>query len=218
MDVVIADDAVLLREGLRHILERFGHRVVASVGDGDALLEAVAEHRPHVAVVDVRMPPSFRDEGLLAALRIRTRHPGIGVLVLSQYVERSYALELLESGAGKGVGYLLKNRVGEVEEFLDAVERVAGGGTVIDPEVVVRLLEDRRDRAALDRLTPRERQVLGLMAEGKSNGAIARKLMVTDAAVLKHVGNIFGKLLLEPTDEEHRRVMAVLHYLREEAS
>lgn len=216
MDVVIADDAVLLREGLRHILERFGHHVVASVGNAGDLLEAVAGHRPDVAVVDVRMPPGYRDEGLRAALRIRTGHPGTAVLVLSQYVERSYALELLESGAGRGLGYLLKNRVGEVEEFLDAVTRVAGGGTVIDPEVVVRLLEDRRDQSALARLTPREREVLALMAEGKSNGAIARRLGVTDAAVLKHVGNIFGKLLLEPTDEEHRRVMAVLHYLREE--
>ncbi|MFF5211998.1 response regulator [Streptosporangium sp. NPDC000396] len=215
MDIVIADDAVLLREGLRHILERFGHRVVASVGDASELLTAVAEHLPDVAVVDVRMPPRFRDEGLRAALRIRTEHPTVAVLVLSQYVERSYALELLESGSGRGVGYLLKNRVGEVEEFLDAVGRVAGGGTAIDPEVVVRLLEDRRDHALLDRLTPREREVLALMAQGRSNNAIARTLVVTEAAVLKHVGNIFAKLLLEPTDEEHRRVMAVLHYLRE---
>lgn len=217
MDVVIADDAVLLREGLRHILERFGYRVVASVGDATALLAAVAEHRPRVAVVDVRMPPGFCDEGLRAALRIRTEYPDIGVLVLSQYVERSYALELLESGSGRGVGYLLKNRVGEIEEFIDAVGRVATGGTSIDPEVVVRLLEDRRDHDSLDRLTPRERQVLGLMAEGKSNGAIARSLVVGEAAVLKHVGNIFAKLLLEPSDVEHRRVMAVLHYLREGA-
>ncbi|MEV0198718.1 response regulator transcription factor [Nonomuraea sp. NPDC050691] len=215
MDVVIADDSVLLREGLRHILERFGHRVVASVGDATELLAAVDARLPDVAVVDVRMPPGFRDEGLRAALRIRTEHPKVAVLVLSQYVERSYALELLESGSGRGVGYLLKNRVGEIEDFLDAVGRVAAGGTAIDPEVVVRLLEDRRDREGIDRLTPRERDVLALMAEGKSNGAIARVLVVSEAAVLKHVGNIFAKLLLDPSDEEHRRVAAVLRYLRD---
>nr|AYP71344.1 DNA binding response regulator [Nonomuraea sp.] len=216
MDVVIADDAVLLREGLRHILERFGHRVVASVGDAPSLLAAVDRHLPDVAVVDVRMPPGFRDEGLRAALRIRTEHPKVAVLVLSQYVERSYAMELLESGSGRGVGYLLKNRVGEIEDFLDAVTRVAAGGTAIDPTVVVRLLENRRD-PGLERLTPREREVLALMAEGRSNSAIARELVVTEAAVLKHVGNIFAKLLLEPSDEEHRRVAAVLRYLREGA-
>ncbi|MER6950334.1 response regulator transcription factor [Nonomuraea sp. NPDC000554] len=214
MDVVIADDAVLLREGLRHILERFGHRVVASVGDAPTLLAAVDRHLPDVAVVDVRMPPGFRDEGLRAALRIRTEHPKVAVLVLSQYVERSYALELLESGSGRGVGYLLKNRVGEIEDFIDAVTRVAAGGTAIDPEVVVRLLESRRDHDGLEQLTPREREVLALMAEGKSNSAIARALVVTEAAVLKHVGNIFAKLLLEPSDAEHRRVAAVLHYLK----
>ncbi|MEU0564239.1 response regulator transcription factor [Nonomuraea sp. NPDC005983] len=214
MDVVIADDAVLLREGLRHILERFGHRVVASVGDAPTLLAAVDRHLPDVAVVDVRMPPGFRDEGLRAALRIRTEHPKVAVLVLSQYVERSYALELLESGSGRGVGYLLKNRVGEIEDFIDAVTRVAAGGTAIDPEVVVRLLESRRDHDGLEQLTPREREVLALMAEGKSNSAIARALVVTEAAVLKHVGNIFAKLLLEPSDTEHRRVAAVLHYLK----
>ncbi|MFI6294204.1 response regulator [Nonomuraea sp. NPDC050790] len=216
MDVVIADDAVLLREGLRHILERFGHRVVASVGDAPSLLAAVDRYLPDVAVVDVRMPPGFRDEGLRAALRIRTEHPKVAVLVLSQYVERSYAMELLESGSGRGVGYLLKNRVGEIEDFLDAVTRVAAGGTAIDPTVVVRLLENRQD-PGLERLTPREREVLALMAEGRSNSAIARELVVTEAAVLKHVGNIFAKLLLEPSDEEHRRVAAVLRYLREGA-
>ncbi|MEV0584632.1 response regulator transcription factor [Nonomuraea sp. NPDC050310] len=212
MRVVIAEDDVLLREGLAGLIARFGHEVVASVGDAAALTEAVHQHRPDVVVTDVRMPPGFTDEGLRAAVALRTQTP-LPVLVLSQYVEQTYAAELLDSGGGAAVGYLLKDRVGEVTEFVDALTRVAAGATVVDPEVVRRLLRRRRD--PLHRLTPRELQVLGLIAEGRANAAIARQLVVTDAAVAKHIASIFTKLDLPPTGDGHRRVQAVLAYLNE---
>jgi len=211
MRVVVADDAVLLREGLVRLLTENGHEVVAVVGDGPSLVRAVVAHRPEVSIVDVRMPPSHTDEGLRAAVEARQLVPGSPVLVLSQYVEVSYADDLLADRRG-GVGYLLKDRVAEIAEFLDALGRVAGGGTVLDPEVVAQLVT-RRGRAPLDALTPREREVLALMAEGRSNTAIARKLVVTDGAVEKHVKNIFTKLDLPPDEEQHRRVLAVLTYL-----
>ncbi|MFF9015154.1 response regulator [Streptomyces sp. NPDC014870] len=210
--VVLAEDSVLLREGLIGLLARFGHEVVAAVGDADSLRTAVAEHDPDIVVTDVRMPPGFQDEGLRAAIALRAERPGLPVLVLSQYVQRSYAADLLDTGDGTGVGYLLKDRVGQVEEFEDALLRVADGGTVVDPEVVRQLLRRRRD--PLEALTPREREVLGLVAEGHSNGEIARRLVVTEAAVGKHIGNILGKLDLPPAEETHRRVLAVLTYLR----
>ncbi|GLX00780.1 response regulator transcription factor [Microtetraspora sp. NBRC 16547] len=213
MRVVIAEDAVLLREGLAGVLERFGHAVVASVGDAGSLVTAVEEHRPDIVVADVRMPPGFTDEGLRAALMLRGRHPDLAVLVLSQYVEQTYAAELLDSG-GAGIGYLLKDRIGDVTEFVDAVIRVAEGGTVIDPEVVRQLLGQRRD--PLRRLTPRELEVLGLIAEGRSNASIAQALFVTDAAVAKHIASIFTKLDLPRDTDGHRRVLAVLAYLRTE--
>ncbi|MGI5167544.1 response regulator transcription factor [Spirillospora sp. CA-253888] len=212
MRVVMAEDSVLLREGLSQILGRFGHEVVAGVGDAAGLAAAVAEHAPDVVVTDVRMPPGFRDEGLRAALALRGERPGLPVLVLSQYVEQSYAADLLETGGG--VGYLLKDRVGEVAEFVAALERVAAGGTVIDPEVVRGLLARRRADSPLERLTGRERQVLALMAEGRSNGAIARALTVSEAAVVKHVGSIFTRLDLHQTPDDHRRVLAVVTFLR----
>ncbi|WP_433214116.1 response regulator [Dactylosporangium sp. CS-047395] len=213
MRVVVADDAVLLREGLVRLLTESGHQVLAAVGDGPSLVEAVVEHRPDVAIVDVRMPPSHTDEGLRAAVEARARVPKTPILVLSQYVEVSYADDLLADRAG-AVGYLLKDRVSEVAEFLDAMQRVATGATVLDPEVVGQLLVRRRRDDPLRSLTPREREVLGLMAEGRSNTAIARKLVVTDGAVEKHVKNIFTKLDLPPDDEQHRRVLAVLTYLQ----
>lgn len=203
---------MLLREGLTGLLARFGHEVVAAVGDADALLTAVAEHTPDIVVTDVRMPPGFHHEGLHAAVRLREGRPSLPVLVLSQYVERTYASELLDSGDGTGIGYLLKDRVGQVEEFATALQGVAAGGTVVDPEVVRQLLRRRRD--PLERLTPREREVLALVAEGRSNAAVARQLVVSEAAVGKHIGNILAKLDLPPADETHRRVLAVLTYLR----
>lgn len=212
MRVVIAEDSALLREGLAEILARRDHEVVAAVGDAQALLTSVSTNPPDVALVDVRLPPGYRDEGLRAALRLRHDHPEVGILVLSQYVEPTYATELLEV-ATSGLGYLLKDRVGDVLDFLDALERVASGGVVIDPAVVRQLLA-RRSRDPVDELTAREREVLAMMAEGRSNGAIARRLVVTEAAVAKHVGNIFGKLGLEPAGDDHRRVLAVLAYLR----
>ncbi|WP_431045543.1 response regulator [Streptomyces sp. P1-3] len=210
--IVLAEDGVLLREGLIGLLARFGHRVVAAVGDADALYAAVAEHGPDIVITDVRMPPGQTDEGLRAAVALREQRSGMPVLVLSQYVQRSYAADLLDSGDGSGVGYLLKDRIGQVEEFLAAVGTVAAGGTVVDPEVVRQLLRRRRD--PLERLTPREREVLALMAEGRSNAAICRELVVSDAAVSKHIGNILMKLDLPPTEETHRRVLAVLEFLR----
>ena len=213
MRVVIADDAVLLREGLVRLIEENGHTVVAAVGDGPALVAAIAEHKPDVSIVDVRMPPSHTDEGLRAAVEARTLVPGSPVLVLSQYVEVAYAEDLLADRAG-AVGYLLKDRVSEVAEFLDGLQRVAGGATVLDPEVVGQLFVRRRRDDPLRNLTPREREVLALMAEGRSNTAIARKIVVTEGAVEKHIRNIFTKLGLPPDDEQHRRVLAVLAYLQ----
>ncbi|GAA4997069.1 response regulator transcription factor [Streptomyces siamensis] len=210
--MVLAEDSVLLREGLVGLLGRFGHEVVAAVGDARALRDAVAAHTPDLVLTDVRMPPGFQDEGLRAALALRAADPRLPVLVLSQYVQRAYAAELLDTGDGTGVGYLLKDRVGQVEQFAEAVERVGAGGTVVDPEVVRQLLRRRRD--PLEALTPREREVLGLVAEGRSNSAIARELVVTEAAVGKHIGNILGKLDLPPAQDTHRRVLAVLAYLR----
>ncbi|MFE9929504.1 response regulator [Streptomyces sp. NPDC005533] len=212
LKIVLAEDGVLLREGLVGLLTRFGHEVAAAVGNAGQLRTAVAAHAPDIVVTDVRMPPGHGDDGLRAAVELRTARPGLPVLVLSQYVQRSYAADLLDSGDGSGVGYLLKDRVGQVQQFLDAVVTVAGGGTVVDPEVVRQLLRRRRDPLAA--LTPREREVLGLVAEGKSNGAIARTLVVSEAAVGKHIGNILGKLDLPPAEDTHRRVLAVLAYLR----
>ncbi|UNS99614.1 response regulator transcription factor [Streptomyces tubbatahanensis] len=212
MRLVLAEDSVLLREGLTQILTRFGHEVCAGVGDAPALLDAVHAHDPDAVVTDVRMPPGLRDEGLRAALALRAERPALPVLVLSQYVENSYAAELLATG--DGVGYLLKDRVGEVTEFVEALERVVAGGTAIDAEVVRRLLAPDRRPAALRRLTAREHEVLAAMAEGRSNGAIARALVVSEAAVVKHVGSILTKLDLPPAPDDHRRVLAVLAYLR----
>jgi DNA-binding NarL/FixJ family response regulator len=210
--IVLAEDAALLREGLVGILERAGHEVVAAVSDADALLAYVAGTRPDVVVTDIRMPPDHTDEGLRAAAAIRAAYPGIGILVLSAYVADAYVAELLDSSPGGGVGYLLKDRVGHVREFLDSLDRVAGGGTVVDPEVVRQLLGRRRTDGPLASLTEREREVLALMAEGRTNGAIAEALVVSEAAVRKHVGNIFAKLPLDPASD--RRVSAVLAYLR----
>jgi DNA-binding NarL/FixJ family response regulator len=211
--VVIAEDSGLLREGLARLLADAGLDVVAKVGDGPGLISAAERHRPDVAVVDVRMPPGYRDEGLKAAIEIRRRVPDVTVLVLSQYVEERYGAELLEAGAA-GVGYLLKDRVADVSDFIGAVRDVASGCTVLDPDVVSQLLSRHRRDQRLAALTPREREVLSLMAEGRSNQAIARALYVTEGAVEKHVRSIFGKLGLAQTDDDHRRVLAVLACLR----
>ena len=211
--VVIADDSVLLREGLSRLLEESGFEVVGQAGDAEDLLRKVGAHRPAVAVVDVRMPPTHTDEGLRAAHRIRSEHPDTAVLVLSQYVEEAYALELL-SESTESTGYLLKDRIADVATFTDAVQRVADGGSALDPEVVAMLLGRRRREDPLEGLTAREREVLGLMAEGRSNAGIARRLWVTDGTVEKHVQSILGKLGLRATDEDdHRRVLAVITYL-----
>jgi DNA-binding NarL/FixJ family response regulator len=213
--VVIAEDNVLLREGLTRLLNESGFEVSGQAGDAEDLLRKVGAHRPDVAVVDVRMPPTHTDEGLRAARTIRVEHPGTAVLVLSQYVEEAYALELLSESTER-TGYLLKDRVSDVDAFLDAVRRVAGGGSALDPEVVSLLLGRRRREDPLEPLTAREREVLGLMAEGRSNAAIAEALVVTERAVEKHVTSIFSKLDLVPTVEDHRRVLAVLAYLKSE--
>jgi DNA-binding NarL/FixJ family response regulator len=208
--IVIAEDNVLLREGLVLLLTTDGHEVAAVAHEGPDVLPALLEHRPDVAVLDVRLPPGFRDEGLRAAIAARKEIPGLPVLVLSQYVEETYAAELLAGGA-EGIGYLLKDRVGRVEEFLDALRRVADGGTALDPEVVSQLMSTRSD--PLRALTPREREVLGLMAQGLDNATIATTLVITERSVSKHIGAIFTKLGLPHTDSGHRRVLAVLAYL-----
>lgn len=212
MRVVIAEDSVLLREGIVRLLEEAGHDVVGQAGDAEDLVRKVTAHRPDIAIVDVRMPPTNTDDGLRAALLLREQLPETSVLVLSQYVEERYAHELIEGGAA-GVGYLLKDRVADVERFVDAVARVGDGGSALDPEVVAQLLGRRRRDDPLDALTPREREVLGHMAEGRSNSAIAAELVVTERAVEKHVTSIFGKLDLPPAAQDHRRVLAVLRYL-----
>jgi len=209
---VIAEDLALLREGLVGLLTEARYEVVAAVGDAPALMDAVREQRPQLAIVDVRMPPSQRDEGLRAAIAIRRAHPDVAILILSQYVEERYATELL-SGGSQGVGYLLKDRVADVSEFLAAARRVAAGGTAIDPEVIEQLLSRRQREDLLDELTAREREVLGLMAEGHTNAAIAERLVVTDGAIEKHIRAIFQKLGLPATDAHNRRVLAVLTYL-----
>jgi DNA-binding NarL/FixJ family response regulator len=209
--VVIAEDNVLLREGLQLLLSTSGHEVVGTASTGPEVLPLLLEQRPDVAVLDVRMPPAFRDEGLRAALAAREQLPELPVLVLSQYVEETYAAELLSGGA-RGVGYLLKDRVGRIDEFLDALERVAAGGTALDPEVVTELMQRRRDHP-LDVLTPREREVLGLMAQGQDNASIASALVITERSVHKHISNVFAKLGLPPSDTGHRRVLAVLAFL-----
>jgi DNA-binding NarL/FixJ family response regulator len=212
MRIVIAEDAAVIRAGLTEILTDHGYEVAAAVGDAEALKAAVAEHAPDVAIVDVRMPPDYTDEGLRAAITIRRDHPATAILVFSQYIETRYAADLLSMRSG-GVGYLLKDRVAKVSEFTDAIARVAAGGTAFDPEVVAGMLNATRHVSALAALTAREREVLTLMAEGRSNGAIAAGLVVTDRAVEKHISNIFTKLGLPPSDSDHRRVLAVLAYL-----
>ena len=212
MRVVIAEDAALLREGLTRLLEDRGHQVVAAVDQAGPLLTAVAGHQPDVVIVDVRMPPTFTDEGLRAAIELRRDHPGTGVLVFSQYIETRYATRLLAAGSS-GVGYLLKDRVADVAEFTGALARVAAGGTALDPEVVTQLLGASHRADGLASLTTREREVLALMAEGRSNAAIAAELVVSPGAVEKHVAGIFGKLGLPPSETDTRRVLAVLRYL-----
>jgi DNA-binding NarL/FixJ family response regulator len=209
--VALAEDGVLLREGLAGLLERFGFQVVAAVGDADTLIRAVAVHDPDLVITDIRMPPSFTDEGLRAAVRLRRDNPRLAVVALSQYVQHGYATELLDSASGRGIDYLLKDRVVDVEEFAAVLRRVVDGGTVIDPHVVRQLLGRRNE--PMSRLSPREREVLALVAEGHSNTAIAKRLVLSEAAVGKHVGNILAKLDLPPTDDTNRRVQAVLTYL-----
>jgi DNA-binding NarL/FixJ family response regulator len=211
--LVVADDAVLLREGAVRLLEEAGFDVVAQAGDADDLLRKVRAHKPDVAIIDVRMPPENADDGLRAALTIRDELPDTGILLLSQYVEDRYLGELLAGGA-EGVGYLLKDRIADVERLTDAVERVGEGGSVLDPEVVAQMLGRSREKGPLDDLTDREREVLGLMAEGRTNRAIAGELYISERAVERHVTSIFSKLDLAPTEEDHRRVLAVLTYLR----
>jgi DNA-binding NarL/FixJ family response regulator len=210
--VVIAEDSALIREGLARVITDSGGEVVAKVGDGPSLVQAVVAHRPDVSVVDVRMPPTQRDEGLRAAIEARRLVPGAPVLVLSQYVERQYATELLADRAG-GVGYLLKDRVADIREFMDALRRVARGGTALDPEVVAQLMVPRNADARLQALTPREREVLAAMAEGRTNMGIATLLSISEGATEKHISNIFGKLELPDSENDHRRVLAVLTYL-----
>jgi DNA-binding NarL/FixJ family response regulator len=212
MRVVLAEDLYLLREGLSQLLRAHGFEIAAAVESGPQLSAALAEHRPDVAIVDVRLPPSFTDEGLRAAIEARRQRPGLPVLVLSQHVEQLYARELLADGSG-GVGYLLKDRVFNAEQFVDAVRRVAGGGTAMDPDVIAKLLTSAPAGGPVDQLTPREREVLGLMAEGRSNAAISQRLFVSEGAVGKHTASIFGKLALAPSDDDNRRVLAVLAYL-----
>ena len=212
MRVVIAEDSVLLREGLARLMQVAGIEVVETVGDGPGLLRAVEQHRPDVAVVDVRMPPDHTDEGIRAALALREQWPSVAVLVLSQYVEERYAVDLL-TGNTRGVGYLLKDRVADVTQFIDALHRVVAGGTVLDPDVVSQLLVRHRSDP-LDRLTPREREVLAMMAEGRSNVGIATALLMSESAVAKHIGSVFAKLAIPPTDGDNRRVLAVLQFLR----
>ena len=212
MRVVLAEDLFLLRDGLIRLLEAHGFEIAAAVDNGPDLLKALLEHRPDVAVVDVRLPPSFTDEGLRAAIEARRAVPGLPVLVLSQYVEQLYARELLADGAG-AIGYLLKDRVFDSGQFIDAVRRVAGGGTAMDPEVIAKLLARNVRNEPLSQITPREREVLGLMAEGRSNAAIAARLVVTEKAVGKHIANIFTKLDLPIDEDDNRRVRAVLAYL-----
>lgn len=213
MRVVVAEDSVLLREGVVRLLEERGFEVVGQAADADDLMRKVGAHKPDIAIVDIRMPPTNTDDGLRAALKIREEHPDTNVLVLSAYVEEAYALELVSDSAA-GLGYLLKDRVADVDAFVDSVERVANGGSALDPEVVARLVGRRRQADPLENLTPREREVLELMAEGRSNAAIADALVVTERAVEKHVTSIFGKLDLSPAPEDHRRVLAVLTFLR----
>jgi DNA-binding NarL/FixJ family response regulator len=210
---VVAEDSVLLREGVVRILEDAGFEVVAQAGDAEDFLRKTRAHKPDLAVVDVRMPPTNTDDGLRAAQQIRSELPEVSVLVLSQYVEEGYALELLSDNA-EGVGYLLKDRIAEIDRFTDAVQRVGEGGSALDPDVVSQLLGRRRREDPLDELTPREREVLALMAEGRTNHAIAEQLVITERAVEKHVTSIFGKLDLAATPQDHRRVLAVLTYLR----
>ena len=211
MRIVIAEDAAILRDGMTALLTMRGHDVVA-VGDAAALFASVPADQPDVAVVDIRMPPTFTDEGLRAALRLRREFPSLGVLLFSQYVELRYAAELLD-GLTDRVGYLLKERVADIDDFIEALDRICSGGTALDPEVVTQLLGASRRQSALERLTPREHEVLSLMAEGRSNAGIAGKLVITERAVEKHVTNIFTKLDLPPSDADHRRVLAVLRYL-----
>lgn len=213
MRILLAEDSLLLREGLVRLLTEAGHEVVAAVDEATAIVPAALEHAPDLAVVDVRMPPTFTDDGLRAAVELRRVLPGTAVLVLSQYVEESYARDLLADGRG-GVGYLLKDRVQDLDSLTDALERVGAGGTALDPDVVAQLVVTRRRTDPVDSLTPREREVLVLMAEGRSNTAIADTLVVSAGAVEKHVGNVFAKLGLPPSDSDHRRVLAVLAWLR----
>ena len=212
MRVVICEDLVLLRDGLASLLTDDGNEVVAAVGDGDALIAAVDEHHPKLAIIDVRLPPTQTDEGVRAAVDVRRRHPDVAILILSQYVEERYASDLL-GGGSQGVGYLLKDRVADVRDFVDAVRRVAEGGTAMDPEAVAQLLGGRTEDSVLDELTPREREVLQLMAEGKTNSAIASALHISVGSAEKHIASIFTKLDLAPDQTENRRVLAVLRYL-----